>query len=95
MSLDQATVTKIARLARIRLTPDETEAMTGELGQILGFVEQLAEVATDNVPAMTSVVDMATPMRADVVSDGGIPDKVLANAPEQAAGFYVVPKVVE
>ena len=66
-----------------------------ELNNIVGWVEQLGEVDTEGVQPMTSVVDVETPMRKDEVIDGGITDKVLANAPDGEGPFYGVPKVVE
>ncbi len=95
MSIDKATVAKIARLARIHIPEDKREALAGELSNILGWVEQLGEVDTDNVAPMTSVVEVRLPERDDVITDGDCRDDVLANAPETDAGFYVVPKVVE
>ena len=95
MSIDKATVAKIARLARIHVAEDRRQELAGELSNILGWVEQLGEVDTDDVAPMTSVVEMRLPERDDVITDGGCRDDVLANAPETEAGFYVVPKVVE
>ncbi len=95
MPIDKATVANIARLARIFVAEEKREALAGELSNILGWVEQLGEVDTDNVEPMTSVVEVRLPERDDVVTDGGCRDDVLANAPETDAGFYVVPKVVE
>ncbi len=95
MSIDKATVAKIARLARIHVAEDKREALAGELSNILGWVEQLGEVDTENVAPMTSVVEIRLPERDDVVTDGDCRDDVLANAPETDGGFYVVPKVVE
>ncbi len=95
MSLDKATVAHIATLARIRLTEDELERMAGELSQIIDWVEQLAEVDTENVPPMTSVVEMKLPWREDKVTDGGYPEEIVANAPAAADGFFTVPKVLD
>ncbi|CAA6605943.1 Aspartyl/glutamyl-tRNA(Asn/Gln) amidotransferase subunit C [Rhodospirillaceae bacterium LM-1] len=96
MSLDKATVQKIAYLARIEVREDELEPLAKELSGILHWVEQLAEVDTDGVPPMTSVsAEMALPMRADVVTDGGYAELVLQNGPETTNGFFLVPKVVE
>lgn len=95
MSLDQETVRKIAFLARIDVPEAQRAALAGELTGILDFVEQLKEVDTEGVAPLTTVADMTLPMRADTVTDGGYPDKVLANAPEKDAGYYTVPKVVE
>jgi aspartyl-tRNA(Asn)/glutamyl-tRNA(Gln) amidotransferase subunit C len=95
MSLSRDDVRKIAFLARIRVPDDRLEPLAGELNNIVGWVEQLGEVNTDGVEPMTSVVDMETPMRKDEVTDGGITDKVLSNAPDGEGAFYGVPKVVE
>lgn len=95
MSIDSATVKKVARLARIRVEEDEVAAWAAELSKILALVEQLDEVPTDDVAPMTSVVALDAPLRADKVTDGGMQQKILVNAPEAAAGFFVVPKVVE
>ena len=93
--MDKATVATIARLARIRLGDEELENLAGELSQILTWVEQLGEVDTQGVEPMTSAVEVTLPRRDDEVTDGGIPDKVLANAPEAEDGFFAVPKVIE
>ncbi|RTL97385.1 Asp-tRNA(Asn)/Glu-tRNA(Gln) amidotransferase subunit GatC [Ancylobacter aquaticus] len=95
MSVDQATVRRVAHLARIAVTEDEVAHLQGELNAILAFVEQLGEVDTDGVEPMTSVIPMTLPLRADVVSDGDYADRVLANAPASEDGFFAVPKVVE
>jgi aspartyl-tRNA(Asn)/glutamyl-tRNA(Gln) amidotransferase subunit C len=95
MSIEKATVAKIATLARIRVPDDEQEALAGELSNILGWVEQLAEVDTDDVRPMTSVVDAEPALRKDAVTDGDCRDDVTANAPSPESGFFTVPKVVE
>ena len=95
MSIDKTTIQKVARLARIRTSGAEAEILVVELSKILKMIEQLGEVNTDGVEPMTSVIEMQMPARDDVVTDGGIAEKILANAPEQTAGFFVVPKVVE
>lgn len=95
MSVDLATVKRVARLARIRVSEDEAEALRGELNTILGFVEQLNEVDVSGVEPMTSVQPMQLPLREDVVTDGGKAEDVLANAPLREGNFFVVPKVVE
>lgn len=95
MSLDKATVAKIATLARMRLTEEEQGHFLGELNQIITWVEQLGEIDTADVPPLASVVSLQLHLRPDVVTDSGLRDKVLANAPEATEGFYVVPKVVE
>jgi aspartyl-tRNA(Asn)/glutamyl-tRNA(Gln) amidotransferase subunit C len=95
MSLDKNTVKAIANLARIEVSDDELDHLAGELSNIIHFVEQLAEVNTDGVQPMTSVAHIELPRRADVVADGGYPERVLANAPERQGDFFLVPKVVE
>lgn len=95
MSVDIDTVRRIARLARIAVTEPEADALKGELNAILGFVEQLEEVDVSGVEPMTSVVHVAMKMRDDVVTDGGIAAKIVANAPETEDHYFVVPKVVE
>ena len=95
MAIDAATVKKVANLARIREPEDRLEPLAKELSGILAWIEQLGEVDTDGVEPMTSVVAAKLPMREDVVTDGGDPAKVLANAPKADRGFFVVPKVVE
>jgi aspartyl-tRNA(Asn)/glutamyl-tRNA(Gln) amidotransferase subunit C len=95
MEVDEATVRRIARLARIKITDEEAKGLKGELNGILNWVEQLGEVDTENVEPMTSVVPIKLKMREDVVNDGEKADDVTANAPMSEDGFYVVPKVVE
>ncbi len=95
MSLDHATVRRIASLARIRVEEHEVETLRNELNGILGWIEQLNEVNIDGVAPLTGAANMALALRADVVTDGGYTDKILANAPERIGDFYAVPKVVE
>jgi len=95
MSVDKDTVAKIANLARIAVSDDELESTAGELNNILDWVEQLSEVDTEGVEAMTSVVAAALPRREDKVTDGGYRDQILKNAPVSEHGFFAVPKVIE
>jgi len=95
MSVDQATVRRVAHLARIAVTEDEVAHLQGELNAILAFVDELGEVDVTGVEPMTSVTPMKLPLREDVVNDGGYPARVLANAPAAEDGFFAVPKVVE
>jgi aspartyl-tRNA(Asn)/glutamyl-tRNA(Gln) amidotransferase subunit C len=95
MSVDDATVRRIAHLARIAVTDAEVPHLKGELNAMLSFVEQLNEVNVDGVAPMTSVTPMEMKKRKDVVTDGEIPDAVLANAPASEDHFFLVPKVVE
>ena len=95
MSLDHATVRRIASLARIRVEDHEVEPLCQELNGILGWIEQLNEVDVTGVAPLTGASHMAMAMRADAVTDGGYAEKVLANAPERIGDFYAVPKVVE
>ena len=95
MQVDAATVRRIARLARIKVSDAEAKGLEGELSGLLDWVRQLDEVKTDGVEPMTRVVAREMPMRKDAVTDGGIADQVTANAPQADDGFFVVPKVVE
>ena len=95
MAIDAATVRKVARLARIAEPEARLEPLAQELNGIIAWIEQLAEVDTDGVEPLTSVVHAVLPLREDRVTDGGDAASVLANAPKSADGFYVVPKVVE
>jgi aspartyl-tRNA(Asn)/glutamyl-tRNA(Gln) amidotransferase subunit C len=95
MSVDLATVKRVARLARIAVTDEEAERMVGELNAILGFVEQLNEVDVSGVEPMTSVIPMEMKKRQDVVTDGGKAADIVANAPATEENFFLVPKVVE
>jgi aspartyl-tRNA(Asn)/glutamyl-tRNA(Gln) amidotransferase subunit C len=95
MSVDADTVRRIAHLARIAVAEDEVEHLRGELNAILAFVEQLSEVDVEGVEPMTSVTPMEMKKRPDEVTDGGIPDDILKNAPAAQDGFFAVPKVVE
>ncbi|KQW30841.1 MULTISPECIES: Asp-tRNA(Asn)/Glu-tRNA(Gln) amidotransferase subunit GatC [Rhizobium] len=95
MSVDLATVKRVARLARLAVSEEQAERMTGELNGILGFVEQLDEVDVTGVEPMTSVTPMAMKKRADVVTDGNKADAIVANAPATDRNFFQVPKVVE
>lgn len=95
MSVDAATVRRIAHLARIAVADEEVEHLRGEINAILAFVEQLQEVNVEGVEPMTSVTPMVMKKRADVVTDGGDADAVTKNAPATEDHFFLVPKVVE
>ncbi|MGI9371827.1 MAG: Asp-tRNA(Asn)/Glu-tRNA(Gln) amidotransferase subunit GatC [Hyphomicrobiales bacterium] len=95
MSVDEATVRRIAKLARIAVSDEEAASLQGDLSTILDWVEQLNEVDVENVEPLTSVVETTMRMREDVVSDGGYPDNVVSNAPAKDEHFFMVPKVVE
>ncbi len=95
MSVDKATVRRIAHLARIGVEEEELEGLSGELSKILAWIEQLHEVDTEDVPPLASVNHAELRPREDVVNDGGRPADVLANAPERHDDFFAVPKVVE
>jgi aspartyl-tRNA(Asn)/glutamyl-tRNA(Gln) amidotransferase subunit C len=95
MSVDAATVRRIAHLARIAVAEDEVAHLQGELNAILAFIEQLSEVDCQGVEPMTSVTPMAMKQRADNVTDGGIAEDVLRNAPAREGNYFLVPKVVE
>lgn len=95
MKVDEETVRKVARLARIRITDDEAKALQGDMTAILDWVEQLDEVDTSTVEPMTGGAELSAKLRADVVDDGSIADDIVANAPAQEDHYFMVPKVVE
>ena len=95
MSIDAATVRRVARLARIAEPPERLEALAAELSGIMAWIEQLNEVDTEGVAPMTSAVEARLPLREDVVAEGDQAQAILANAPRRAGDFFVVPKVVE
>ena len=95
MQVDEATVRRIARLARIKVTDEEARALEKELSGILDWVKQLDEIDTSQVEPMTRVMPMTLKKRVDVVTDGGIADAIIKNAPSSEGHFFVVPKVVE
>ena len=96
MSIDKDAVKRLANLSRLRIPEENLDEMVAEITKIIGWVEQLQDVDTDGVLPMNSVVeDMKLPEREDVINDGNIRDPVLANAPDQMDGYFLVPKVVE
>ena len=95
MSVTSQQVRHIAKLARIGMSDAEIEAMVPEINNILGWVEQLGEVDTDGVEPLAAVIPNQLRLRDDVITDGDIRDKVLANAPQAEHGFFAVPKVIE
>ncbi len=95
MSVTKDDVRKVARLSRIAVSEERLEAMADELTGIMGWIEQLNEVDIEGVEPMTSVVEVDMPTRSDKITDGGIRDQILANAPKSDDGFFVVPKAVE
>ena len=95
MSVDAHTVRHIAKLARIAVSDQEVAALAPELSNILGWIEQLQEVDVTGVEPMTAVIPNALRLRDDEVTDGGIREAVLANAPAAEQGFFAVPKVIE
>ena len=95
MSLDPATIRRIAKLSRIRVEDAEVGKLQTELNAILGWIEQLNEVDVSDIEPLTGAATMALRMREDVVTDGDIQERVLANAPDRAGEFFAVPKVVE
>ncbi len=95
MSIDNDTAAKVAKLARIRVTPEALPALAEDFNKILGFIGQLGEVDVEGIEPMVSVTPMRLKRRADVVTDGNQQQKVLSNAPDAREGFFAVPKVVE
>ena len=95
MSVDAADVRRIAHLARISLDESRVEPMRAEINGILQWIEQLQEVNVEGVEPMTSVTPVILKMRKDEVTDGGYPERVLANAPNTDGGYFLVPKIIE
>jgi aspartyl-tRNA(Asn)/glutamyl-tRNA(Gln) amidotransferase subunit C len=95
MSVEAETVYRVAHLARLAVAAEEVEPLRNELNAMLAFVERLADADVAGVEPMTSVMPMVMKMRDDQITDGGIADDVMANAPAREDHFYVVPKVVE
>lgn len=95
MAVDSGTVRHVAKLARMRLAPEQQESLAAELSNILGWVEQLNALDTEGVEPMTSVAEMHLKMREDLVTDGNRQADIVANAPESKHGFFIVPRVVE
>tara|TARA_B100001750_G_scaffold222076_1_gene211173 strand:+ start:171 stop:458 length:288 start_codon:yes stop_codon:yes gene_type:complete len=95
MSLSRDDVKKVAGLSRLRMADEQLDKMAPEINNILGFIEQLSEVNTDNVEPLANVARSNLPLRDDVVNDGDCVDKILANAPEAEEGYFAVPKIVE
>jgi aspartyl-tRNA(Asn)/glutamyl-tRNA(Gln) amidotransferase subunit C len=95
MSVDLATVKRVAKLSRIAVSEEEAVRMVGELNGILGFVEQLNEVDVSGAEPMTSVVPVAMKKRTDAITDGAKAADIVANAPATDENFFLVPKVVE
>ena len=95
MSVNADQVRHVAKLARIAMSDAEVEAMVPEFNNILGWVEQLAEVDTDGIEPLATVIDQKLRLRDDVIDDGDSRDDILANAPDAQHGFFAVPKVIE
>ena len=96
MSIDKEMIKRLGILSRLRIPDENMDEMVGEIQKIIGWVDQLKDVDTDNVAPMNSVVeDMTLPERDDVLTDGGIRDEILANAPDKLDEYFLVPKVVE
>lgn len=95
MSLDKKTIAKVARLSALEMSEDDLDQAAPKLNSVMGLIEQLSEVDTDNVEPLANVANIELALRKDEITDGGAPEKVLKNAPEETQGFFVVPKVVE
>jgi aspartyl-tRNA(Asn)/glutamyl-tRNA(Gln) amidotransferase subunit C len=95
MSVDQATVRRVARLARLKVTEEQVPKLEAELNGILGWIEQLNEVDVTGIEPLTSVVSMKMKKRKDVVTDGNKPKDVTVNAPAAEDDYFMVPKVIE
>ncbi|HIJ96983.1 MAG TPA: Asp-tRNA(Asn)/Glu-tRNA(Gln) amidotransferase subunit GatC [Desulfuromonadales bacterium] len=95
MKITVSDVEHVARLARLQLTAAEKELFAGQMDAILGYVEKLKELDTDGISATSHAVPMENAFREDAVRPAIGAEKALANAPERAATFFKVPKVIE
>ena len=95
MDIDKKLVKKIATLSRIKIQEKEVEKFSKDLSKIITWVEKLNEVETKNITPIANPSDIKIPLRKDEINDGKIEDKVLENAPEKKAGYFIVPKVVD
>ena len=95
MSIDKKTVAYVAKQSHLDLPDDKLDKLVPELSGIMNWIETLSELNTDTIDPLANVADIQLHLREDVVNDGGIPDQVLANAPEQTEGYFVVKKIVE
>ncbi|WP_448582682.1 Asp-tRNA(Asn)/Glu-tRNA(Gln) amidotransferase subunit GatC [Thermaurantiacus sp.] len=95
MAVDEPTVARVARLARLRLGEGEAARLASELNRILGWIDQLQKVETEGVAPLDQVIPFTRQWREDAVTDGNIQDDILANAPAASHGFFAVPKVIE
>ncbi len=95
MSIDTKTVSRIAHLARLKIPEEEQTHVAGELNKIIDWIEQLSQVDVAGIEPLANVNDLALRWREDVVTDGGKPEDILANAPAKTADFFTVPKVIE
>jgi aspartyl-tRNA(Asn)/glutamyl-tRNA(Gln) amidotransferase subunit C len=95
MKITREEVARVALLARLRLTPAEEEAITGQLDQILGYMDRLAAVDTSNVPPFSQAADAANELRDDRITNRPDAEALLANAPDRDGTFFKVPKILE
>ncbi|MGQ0527800.1 MAG: Asp-tRNA(Asn)/Glu-tRNA(Gln) amidotransferase subunit GatC [Alphaproteobacteria bacterium] len=95
MSIDKNTIRKVARLARLEVSEEDVDRLTPQVGGIMKWIEQLQELNTNNIEPLANVVNTELYLRKDEVTDGGIPEKILTNAPETVSNYFVVPKIVE
>jgi aspartyl-tRNA(Asn)/glutamyl-tRNA(Gln) amidotransferase subunit C len=94
-SIDEATVRRIARLARLAVTNEDIPHLKAKMVAVLGMAEKLASVDVNGVEPMTSVANMSLIQREDVITDGNRLADIMANAPMSEDGYFMVPKVVE
>ncbi len=95
MAVDETIVRRVGKLARIAFTDEEVAGLSGELNNILGWIDQLGDIDTSGVEPMSAVIAKPHALRPDAVTDGGMRDAVLANAPASSHGYFAVPKVIE
>jgi aspartyl-tRNA(Asn)/glutamyl-tRNA(Gln) amidotransferase subunit C len=85
----------VAHLARLALMPEELQKLGAQLGNIIGFVEQLKSVDVSNVEPTAHAVPAVNVTRLDEVQPSLPHEDALRNAPKKSGGLFVVPKIVE
>ena len=95
MSVDKAIVSRVAELSRLKISDRDISTISEELADVMSWIDVLNEVDTNGVDPLSNVTGQKLPLREDIVTDGGYPERVLENSPEETSGFFVVPKVVE
>jgi aspartyl-tRNA(Asn)/glutamyl-tRNA(Gln) amidotransferase subunit C len=95
MEISLAEVDHVAELARLGLTEQEREQFRAQLSTILGYVNQLSELDTSQVPPSAQVIQVENVTRPDIIRPGLTVEQVLTNAPAREDDYFRVPPVFE